>query len=65
MLSLTGTVNGEPVALADERFMLTVTEANNRLPEDFTENKPSTLVYPITAQTNIAPGEVGDNPLVL
>lgn len=65
MLSLTGTVNGEPVALADERFLLTVTEANNRLPEDFTENKPSTLVYPITAQTNIAPGEVGDNPLVL
>lgn len=65
MLSLTGTVNGEPVALADDRFLLTVTEANGQMPEDSVAATASTLVYPITAQTNIAPGEVGDNPLVL
>ncbi|MGO1604415.1 MAG: hypothetical protein ACTH4N_07220 [Corynebacterium casei] len=65
MLSLTGTVNGEPVALADDRFLLTVTEANGQMPEDSGAATASTLVYPITAQTNIAPGEVGDNPLVL
>ncbi len=65
MLSLTGTVNGEPVALADDRFLLTVTEADGRMPEDSGAATPSTLIYPITAQTNIAPGEVGDNPLVL
>lgn len=65
MLSLTGTVNGEPVALADDRFLLTVTEADGQMPEDSGAATPSTLIYPITAQTNIAPGEVGDNPLVL
>lgn len=63
MMSLTGTMDGEPVALADERFLLTVTERDGSMTLD--DAAASTLVYPITAQTNIAPGEVGDNPLVL
>ena len=65
MLSLTGTLDGEPVALSDDRFLLTVTDADGQLPELDESRTPSTLVYPITAQTNIAPGEVGDSSLVL
>jgi len=65
MLSLTGTVDGEPVALADERFLLTVTDADGTLPDDEAPPQASTVIYPITAQTHIAPGEVGDSPLVL
>src|SRR5699024_354274 len=63
MLSLTGTVDGEPVALADERFLLTVTDADGTLPDDEAPPQASTVIYPITAQTHIAPGEVGDSPL--
>ena len=65
MLSLTGTLDGEPVALADDRFLLTVTDADGQIPGADDSFAPSTLIYPITAQTNIAPGETGDSPLVL
>src|SRR5690625_1272513 len=65
MLSLTGTLDGEPVALADDRCLLTVTDADGQIPGADDSFAPSTLIYPITAQTNIAPGETGDSPLVL
>src|SRR5699024_2430550 len=43
MLSLTGTLDGEPVALSDDRFLLTVTDADGQLPELDESRTPSTL----------------------
>ncbi|MDY3127288.1 MAG: DUF6049 family protein [Corynebacterium sp.] len=95
MLSLTGTIDNAPVAVAEERFLLTVVDSEGKLPlrdatpdpvnnaddsaaateeDDLTaeEGMPAepggaglSLLYPLTANLPIVPGEVGDSDLVL
>lgn len=61
MFTLTGSRDGDSNSFADERFLLEVL-GNNATPDD-AENL--TLIYPITADLDIVPGETGDEELIL
>ncbi|WP_293769465.1 hypothetical protein [uncultured Corynebacterium sp.] len=60
MFSLTGTQDGDPVALADARLILHFGE----LPKDVGDHS-LTVVYPITEHVDIVPGETGGEPLIM
>lgn len=66
MFALTGTVDGEAAALADERLALTVDPAdgNERPPQGYRPSELS-VIYPLSAQLDIVPGETGGEALIL
>lgn len=66
MFALTGVVDGEATALADERLALTVdpAEGNERPPQGYRPRELS-VIYPLSAPLDIVPGETGGEALIL
>lgn len=57
MFALTGTQAGEAAALADDAILLNVGESETR--------NALNVIYPLTADLDIVPGETGGEPLIL
>lgn len=64
LLTLTGTVDGEPAALAETDFLLDV-RPNSQQQQPQLTGREMTVILPLSAPVDIVPGETGVSELIL